>query len=251
MKKSDLQEFIGKWHLNGILASADKSFFPIPVTVEDNKAKVIIRSADKSVLVDVDSNLEMQSGEFIIGDTKEFLTIISAFGDNIEITPKKMHQNYFNMLELSDNDIHAKFALADPLQIESRPQLNFVPEIDAEIPITKAFTDKFIKARKAIPSAAIFAVIPDTLTKKVDFVINFSENQNINSITVPVPNIEVSNEFEPLIFDCNYVAAILQENTEYRTATISVSSQQMMIIKFSGEDYDANYYLKALVYEGS
>lgn len=252
MKKSDLQEFIGKWYLGGMLSASEKSFFPTPITVTNNKAKVTLRSADKSVLVDVDSNLEMEDGEFIIGDTKEFLTILSAFGDTLNVKAKKLHQDYFNMLELSDSDIHAKFALADPLQIENRPQLKSIPDTDVEIKINKAFVDKFIKARKAIPSATVFAVLPDSFGKKVEFIVNHSQNQNVNSITVPVTgDVIITNEFEPMYFDCNYVSAILQENTGYRFATLAVSTQQMMVITFVGEDYEAKYYLKALVYEGA
>ena len=73
MRKENLQEFIQKYYLGGTLTKeSGQDWLPVPITVENNIAKVSIRSGDKSVLAVVDYNLELPDGELVIGNTKQF-----------------------------------------------------------------------------------------------------------------------------------------------------------------------------------
>lgn len=251
MRKSDLNDFINKYYLGGILNS-DGSYFPIPIQIQDKVAKVILKSTDGSTLVSVDMNMDIPDSEIIISDTPELLAVLNAFEDEIEVQPKKVQQKYYNQLQITDSVINAKFALADPVGVIDRPQLKGTPESDCIIQLNKEFVDKFLKAKRALNKSTVFAIIPDKYTNQLDFVINYSQDHNVNSITVPfTTNVEFKNDFEPLFFNVNTFAAILNENTEYRNATIEISSIGMMVLKFKGEDYDCIYALKSLIYESN
>lgn len=250
MKKTDFQEFINKYYLGGILNS-DNTYLPVPINIENKIAKVILRSTDKTTLVSIDMNLDIPDGEIIIGDTAELLSILNAFGSDIEVKPKQIQQKYFNQLHIADNDISAKVALADPIGVTERAQLKGTPESDCTIKLNKDFVEKFLKAKRALNKSTIFAVIPNTFANKLDFVINYSQDQNVNSITVPFENVEIKTDFEPLFFNLSTFAAILSENTEYREAVIEFSNVGMVVFKFKGEDYDCLYAMKSLIYESN
>jgi hypothetical protein len=246
MKKQDLQEFIQKYYLGGTLTKeSGQDWLPVPISVENNIAKVSIRSGDKSVLAVVDCNLELPDGEFVIGNTKQFLSILGAFGSTVDVKLKKVGQDYVNVLTFSDNQIDATVALADPAQVEERFQLKASPTVDVEFPLKKDFIQSFVKARKALSDAAMFAVIPNNFDNSVDFVVNYNPKSNVNNIKVKSENCIVNEEFEPLYFSCSNVVAILAENPDYREAKMTFSSQGLMTIEFQGEDFEAKYYLKS------
>ena len=246
MKKADLQEFIQKYYLGGTLTKeSGQDWLPVPIAVENNIAKVSIRSGDKSVLAVVDYNLELPDGEFVIGNTKQFLSILGAFGQDVEVKLKKVGQSYVNVLTVSDNQIDATVALADPAQVDERFQLKASPTVDVEFPLKKDFVQSFVKARKALSDATMFAVIPNNFDNSVDFVVNYNPKSNVNNIKVKSENCTVTEEFEPLYFSCSNVVAILSENPEYREAKMTFSSQGLMTIEFQGEDFEAKYYLKS------
>lgn len=247
MKKQDLQEFIQKYYLNGIVTKDSKTadWLPVPIVVENNIAKVSIRSGDKSVLAVVDYNLEFPDGEFVIGNTKHFLSMLGAFDQDIDIQLKKVGQNYVNVLTISDQQLNATVALADPSQVEERFELKVKPQVDIEIHLKKEFISSFVKARKALSDATMFTIIPFSLDNSVDFVINYNPTSNVNNISVRANNCTVFNDIEPLYFSCSNVVAILAENTEYREAKMTFSSQGLMTIEFKGEDYESKYYLKS------
>jgi hypothetical protein len=246
MKKENLVEFIQKYYLGGTLTKdSSNDWNPVPINVENGTAKVTVRSTDKSVLAVIDQDLELPDGEFVVGNTKQFLSMLSAFGTDINLEFQKVKQDYVNVLKLSDSDISATFALADPQQIEERASLKGLPEMHINFTLKKDFVQNFSKAKKALSDAPMFAVIPNNFDNTAEFIVNYEPGKNVNSIKVLVTDVEIIEEFSPLYFSCNNFVAILTENTDYREASISISLQGVMAVKFTGEDYTANYYLKS------
>lgn len=253
MNKNDLKEFIDKYYLGGTIFDSANSYFAVPIEVTDDRLKTTIRSSDKSVLASVDYNLKFMdgAGEIVIGDTKEFLSFLSAFSDDIDIKPKKVGQDYFNQLEISDDLISAKFALADPIQIETRHSLKYAPETDITVPIKKDWVDRFVKAKKAISTTNVFTIIPGLDNKSVDLVVNYSATRNVNSITVKCEANPFEKNIEPLTFNATHIATILQVNSGFRSGLMKLSGEGLMIIEFTHEDCDVTYYVKPLIYEGN
>lgn len=245
MKKENLVDFINRFYLQGALTKdSSGDWCPVEITVQDGVAKVIIK-ADISLLCVIDQNLDMPDGTFVIGNVKQFLSMVQAFGQNLNVELKMDRQSYNNIMRLKDENLEATVALADPQVIENRPKLNSTPDPDLSFDLKKDFIERFIKAKKAINDAKYFAVFPDDMSNSVDFIVNYSQDQNTNNIKVTNKEVTINNEFEPLYFDTNNFTAILQENSDFRTGTIGVSSKGLMYINFKGEDWESNYYVKA------
>lgn len=246
MKKENLVDFISKFYLQGVLTKdSSGDWYPVEVVVLDKVAKVTVKTSDTSVLCVVDRNLELEDGTFVIGNVKQFLSMVQAFGQDLNVELKMDRQSYNNIMRLKDDSLEATVALADPQVIENRPNLNKTPDPDIEFSLKKDFIERFIKAKKALNDSKFFAVFPDSMNNLVEFIINYSLDQNTNNIKVTNKEVTITNEFEPLFFDANNFTAILQENSDFRSGTISVSNKGLMIMNFKGEDWESNYYLKA------
>lgn len=246
MKKENIIDFINRFYLQGVLTKdSSGDWYPVEIVVQDNVAKVSVKTSDTSVLCVVDQNLELPDGTFVLGNVKQFLSMVQAFGTELNLELKMDRQSYNNIMRLKDDNLEATVALADPQVIENRPNLNKTPDPDLTFTLKKDFIERFIKAKKALNDSKYFAVFPDNMTNTVDFIVNYSQDQNTNNIKVTNKEVEIINEFEPLFFDANNFTAILQENSDFRTGQVSVSSKGLMAMNFKGEDWESNYYLKA------
>ena len=143
------------------------------------------------------------------------------------------------------DSVSATVALADPSQIEERVSLKSEPFLDVTFPLKKEFVERFTKAKKALGDATMFAVIPDDMKNEIDFIVNHSPDNNVNTIKVIATGATITTEFEPLYFNVANAVAVFQENTEYREATVGFSAHGLMVVHFKGEDYEAKYYLKS------
>lgn len=246
MKKENLVEFINRFYLQGNLTKdSSGDWFPVKFKTNGKVTQVLIKTSDKSVLIDVDANLDLPDGEFIIGNVKQLLSVLGAFGNEIELSLKQDRQSFNNIMFLKDPNLEATIALADPSTIEDETGLKSTPDCELDFELKKEFIERFIRAKKAMNDALYFAIFPDDMNGSVDFIINYSQDTNTNNIKVTNKEINLSQEFEPLLFNCNNFTAILQENSDFRSAKISVSGKGLMIANFKGEDWESNYYLKA------
>lgn len=246
MKKQNLVDFISRFYLQGNLTKdSSGDWYPVVINVESGIAKVSVRTSDLAVLCQVDQNVEMPDGEFVVGNIKQLISMLGAFGTDVNLELKKVRQDYFNVMMLKDPSLEATIALADPVTVEDRPSLKSTPPTELTFDLKKTFIEKFVKAKKALNDAQYFAVFPDSMNSSVDFIVNYNQDQNTNNIKVNQTEVKLTDEFDPIFFNCNNFTAILQENSDFLTATISVSSKGLMIVSFKGEDWEGNYYLKS------
>lgn len=245
MKKENLTDLINRFYLSGQLTKESGDWYPVEITVENSIAKVSIKTTDGTTLISTDQNVDgMEDGSFTVGNIKQLLSMLSVFEPEVDIQFQKKGQKYNNVMVINDKKMEAKIALADPQIVTSTSQLNKLPEFDLTFALNKEFIEKIAKAKKAISDAKFIAVIPDSLTKSVDFVLNYSL-ENTNNIRITQTDVELVNEFDPLFFDATNLATIMNINTDFRVASISISSAGLMVIQFNGEDWESKYYLKA------
>jgi hypothetical protein len=63
-----------------------------------------------------------------------------------------------------------------------------------------------------------------------------------NRVTIPVETTKYKM-MEPISFNANMFASILNANKDCESATLEVSSQGLSRIKFSIDNYDSEYFL--------
>ena len=63
-----------------------------------------------------------------------------------------------------------------------------------------------------------------------------------NRVTIPVETTKYQ-DIEPISFNANMFASILNANKDCESATLEVSSQGLSRIKFEIDNYDSEYFL--------
>ncbi len=245
MKKENLTDLINRFYLSGQLTKESGDWYPVELAIVDGIAKVSIQTTDNTTLISTDQNVDgMEDGSFTVGNIKQLLSMLSVFEPEVDIQFQKKGQKYNNIMVINDKKMEAKIALADPQIVTSTRKLNQLPEFNLTFALNREFIEKVGKAKKAISDAKFIAVIPDSLTKSVDFILNYSL-ENTNNIRITQSDVELVNEFDPLFFDASILATIMNINTDFRAASISIASAGLMVIQFNGEDWESKYYLKA------
>lgn len=245
MKKENLTDLINRFYLSGQLTKESGDWYPVEINIVDGIAKVSIQTTDNTTLISTDQNVDgLADGSFTVGNIKQLLSMLSVFEPEVDIQFLKKGQKYNNIMVINDKKMEAKIALADPQIVTSTRKLNQLPEFELTFALNREFIEKIGKAKKAISDAKFIAVIPDSLTKSVDFILNYSL-ENTNNIRITQTDVELDNEFDPLFFDASILATIMNINTGFRAASISIASAGLMVIQFNGEDWESKYYLKA------
>jgi len=145
-------------------------------------------------------------------------------------------------IDMSDTDVNMKFMLADLSVIRQVPDLKQLPDWDVTIDLTKEFTNKFIKAKNAIPESENFGI--ECKHDKTDFIINYS-SINTNRIKFNVDS-TIHKDMGVVCFSSNGFKEILQANKDAETAKLEVSAAGLGKVTFTGKTYTSTYYLVQL-----
>lgn len=245
MQKTDLVNLIKKYYLDGTTFQENSSGFnPVLYSIQGKSCQIKIKSGDKSLMVMLDHNLELEDCDLVIPESKNLLTYLSAFDNEIELTPEKSGLDYTS-LKISDKSLNGKLALGSVDVVERDTNVNLPTDYDVVIELTRDEIDRFLKAKKGIGDAKIVAFIPNEDT--VNVVINYSvQNHNVDTITTQFSKVTVNNEFEVMAFKVDVLNAILQNNSDFREGKIELLGQGLMVVEFRGEDYEVKYLLKPI-----
>ena len=233
MNKTKLLNFIAKYHLGGNVESVEWE-------VKDNQLLVSFITDDKTVKGDVVlKEFNFKDCELPIYTTSDLTKMVTVLGDSVEFDVNDMNGKLVS-IKLSDNNSKLNFMLAESGVIPQVPKLKGLPEFDLEIKLTDEFTDRFIKAKNALPDINDFALVFDK-NNEPKIVIGYSE-KNSNRISLNV-DVDVTNEIDPVRFSAKYLKVILSSNKEASGGTLKISSKGLTYITFESDSYNSKYYL--------
>ena len=235
MKKSELLNFVGRYHLAGATTS-------VKWVAKDGKLETEFITDDQNVIGNVKANnLDLGDHELGVYATPQLVKMLSAIGDDLNVNVNAVDKTAVSM-KIKDKDINMTFMLADLSVIRQVPDLKNTPDWNASIEITKDFTTKFIKAKNALPESENFGIKCSDET--VEMIINYSTiNTNRIKFDVTAPN---STDMPVICFSSTLFKEILQANKDATSGKLEVSSAGLARVTFSGKDYSSTYYLVQL-----
>ena len=141
-------------------------------------------------------------------------------------------------VDIKDKDYNLKFVLADTAIIPKPATLKQLPKFEVKIDMDAAFTDKFLKALRAVNAASV-AFKPND--GNIDVVIGYSATTNSNSIKFN--NTATCTQTDPVTtFACEHLKNVLTANKGL-AGSIEISSQGLMKLTFNNVDFDNEYFL--------
>ena len=162
-------------------------------------------------------------------------------GDDVDISLLRAGDKFISMeLEDSKRKTKSKYMLSDLSVIPTPPELKNLPDsFELGIKVDAHFINTFISGKGALSDAETFTILTDN--DKAEIVIGYASIAS-NRVTIPVETTQFKM-LEPISFNANMFASILQSNKDCESATLEVSSQGLSRIKFEIDNYDSEYFL--------
>ena len=130
--------------------------------------------------------------------------------------------------------------LSDLSVIPTPPELKNLPDsFELGIKVDPYFINTFTSGKSALAEAETFTILTENNETKI--VIGYASIAS-NRVTIPVETTKYQ-DIEPISFNANMFASILNANKDCESATLEVSSAGLSRIKFSIDNYDSEYFL--------
>ena len=234
MKKNELLNFVGRYHLAGATTS-------VKWVAKDGKLETEFITDDQNVIGNVKTDLDLGNHELGVYATPQLVKMLSAVGDDLDVIVNAVDKTAVSM-KIKDKDINMTFMLADLSVIRQVPDLKNTPDWNITIELTNDFINKFIKAKNALPESENFGV--SCSDGVVDMIINYS-TINTNRIKFNV-NSDKSNDMPVTCFSSTLFKEILQANKNFESAELNVSSAGLARVVFKLANAESTYYLVQL-----
>lgn len=234
MKKTNLIEFIEKYHLAGATTS-------VKWEASNGTLKTNFISDNQNVIGNVSTNIDL--GEHALGvfATPQLLKMLSAVDDDINMSINSVDKTAVN-INISDKDVNLTFMLADLSVIARAPELKNVPDWNVKIDITSGFRERFIKSKNALPESENFGVVSKNGVTEI--IMNYS-TINTNRIKFSTDS-TISSDFNVICFSSSLFKEILQANKSATTGTLEISSAGLSRVSFTSPSFTSTYYLVQL-----
>ena len=235
MKKSDLLNFVGRYHLAGATTS-------VKWDAKDGALQTEFITDDQNVIGHINAtNLDLGSNELGVYATPQLVKMLSAVGDDLTVNVNAVDKTAVS-INANDKDVDMTFMLADLSVIRQVPDLKNTPDWNASIDITDAFRNKFIKAKNALPESENFGIKCNSGV--VEMIMNYSSiNTNRIKFNEPAPN---STDMGVICFSSTLFKEILQANKDAETGKIEISEAGLSRVSFTGKAFSSTYYLVQL-----
>ena len=237
MKKTDLLNFISRYHLAGATTS-------VKWNGKSGATETKFITDDQNVIGSISANnIDLGENELGVYATPQLVKMLTAVAEDLDVVVNETNGAAVN-INISDKDVDMTFMLADMSVIRQVPELKQLPDWNAEIAIDKDFVNRFIKAKNALPESENFGV--DCKDGKVQFIMNYS-SINTNRIKFDIQcDADGCKDMDTVCFSSNLFKEILQANRDADTGKLEVSAAGLARVSFSSQTYTATYYLVQL-----
>ena len=235
MKKNDLLNFIGRYHLAGATTS-------VKWDAKDGTLQTEFITDDQNVIGHINaSNLDLGNNELGVYATPQLVKMLSAVSDDLNVNVNAVDSTAVS-IDVKDKDVDMTFMLADLSVIRQVPDLKNTPDWNASINITDSFRNRFIKAKNALPESENFGI--SCKDNAVELIINYS-TINTNRIKFEVES-EGSSNMSVVCFSSTLFKEILQANKDAESGKLEISSAGLARVSFTSKTYSSTYYLVQL-----
>ena len=236
MKKTDLLNFISRYHLAGATTSVKWS-------ADNGAVQTSFITDDQNVIGSVTANLDLGTNELGVYATPQLVKMLSATNEDLDINVNKIAEKAVS-LSLADKEVNMTFMLADLSVIRQVPDLKQLPDWNFEVTLDKDIINKFIKAKNALPESENFGV--QRKNGKVEFIMNYS-SINTNRIKFDCDDKSANGkDMSVVCFSSNLFKEVLQANKDAEYGKLEVSAAGLARAVFTSQSYTATYYLVQL-----
>lgn len=242
MERSLLDKFIKKYNLNGNIESVRWS-----VDGGEKTLKVSAKSEDQNTVVYVTMegfDAIDEEVDFGVYETKKLRQLLNVFDTEFSVAVNKKDDEV-RSLDFSDANVEVRFVASSVSVVSTAPQPKGTPEFQVEILVDENFTEKFNRAKSALPGADTFTLM-NNKSGDLQLILGYSNN-NTDRITMSVTTAEGKGTLKsPLHFQSNILKEILSANEDCDHAVLKVSERGLANVSFVTDKYKSSYFMVAI-----
>jgi len=198
------------------------------------------------------NGIELDDTEIGITDTTQLKSLLGVLNEEVELELiSEENSNRTTSISINDKFTKVNYMLGELTTIPNTPPLKGIPEFQIEIPITKEFVDRFIKAKNALSDAETFTLVQGN-DDKLKLIIGYSSiNSNRISIDIEANPDKDKLNGTPLSFSAKYFKEVLHANSECKDAVFYVSHKGLAYVEFGSlkSEYQSKYYFVKIATE--
>jgi len=242
MDKRNLTNFISKYFLSGNAPS-------VAWEVGD-QLKTRFITDDRALVGEIIHREQLHTSEggvdsaekLSIYNTELLLKMLSVLETDITFEMvKRVENSRVNHLILADGNTTLKYMLSDPSVISPVPEMKKALDYGITIQLDKDLSDRFLRARSALPTETKFVISKDKKKGTYQLVLGGS-GKDVNRITLDVIT-NVKSDIAPISFSVKYFAEILAANKDAETGAMEIAENALAKISFNTELQSSTYYL--------
>jgi hypothetical protein len=242
MEKLALQSVIEKYYLDGLIEK-------VRWIITNRKLNIPLISPNKNLVGEVSFPFEIEDDlEFAIFDTSKLLKVLNIIDKSLIIDFEK-NKKIAKKMKISDSSYNFNYTLQDIVIAPQLPEIS-EPNYEIEFNINEEFSNRFIKAKKALDNSEIknkllasislgcgdFNYIKIKIGMNNDFSDKIEFNHPSNFENEMMINLDI------LEFPAEELKLILNNNQNGKGY---ISSEGLMKLVFSDGECNSKYYLTA------
>lgn len=242
MEKKQIESFIKKYSLNGIIEG-------VVWTNINNDLHTTTITTDKKLFATV--QLEKAATFFTdveigIQDTSKLKKMLSPLADNFSFSLDldKTDNNRVRELIADDGKLDIRYVTAQKDTIPEKPSLKNIPPYTIVINITPDFIDLFQKSFSAIgDDSTLFTLIMSKKKQKLELVLGYKQMLS-DRIAIQVDAVIGKDVVKsPISFSAKHLKEIFSANNDNDGTILSVSEAGLANINFEENGCKSQYYM--------
>jgi hypothetical protein len=239
INKGKLQSIISKYYLNGLNES-------VKWDTEDNQLQIDFQSPNRDMIGRVISrNFPLENSEIAVYDTSKLTKLLGITNGDVFLSLEQQ-KAVFTKLIIADATYTLNFSLTDLLLIQTLGAVTDPENYEISWDMDKENIDAVIKAHNALSTDNVIFKLDKDLDLQDVLVMVFGDNSNhTNKIEYQLQGASFDNlpYGAELPFNSEMIRVIMNNNKDADSANMSINTQGLMKLSFSGEDWESVYYL--------
>jgi hypothetical protein len=242
MEKKNIETFIKKYHLGGIVEG-------VRWYADNNDLMVRAMSSDRKLF----DSVRLEKGAFFTGleigiqDTNKFKGMLPVLSDNISFT-LDMDENDKTRVRkviVDDGKYVVTYVAAGVDGVEAAPTMKTIPPFTVEVVCNAELVGAFNKAFSGVDDKdALFTLIMNKKKQKLEMILGYKEKNLSDRIALEITTTAGKDTVKnPISFNAKHLKEIFAANSEVSDSVLGVSEAGLAGIAFDASGFKSQYYL--------
>jgi len=235
INKSELQRIISKYSLNGMVES-------VKWTTQNKQLNIKFNAPTKDMIGEVThTNFDLADSEIAVYDTPQLDKLLSITSGDLDLQLEKIGK-VFTRLVIGD----VNYTLSDLMLIQEPGTVKDPDNYTVECTLESDAISSIIKAKNALQSDLVLFVVGRNFDGDQVLTLMFGDaSSHTNKIEYIIPGTKIEDDVLDfkVPFNSEMLKTVLSSNKDANSAIMSLNTQGLLKLVFSGENWTSTYYM--------